>query len=381
MGTIYQYSFSNKVRDLGMTLSDIIAQAPGFIRIFGSGPDARQQKHEWLEDQISPRSLTAVSIDTLTITGSTADVAKLKAGSLFTIKDDTALFRVASIDSTTTFTIVLAAANGSATTAPSAADVLNIVGTPMSGGSNNGDGESGLKESSVEYNYTQIFRKEVIMTRSALGIDIYGNENAINVQTANQLQLVARDMNRQALFGVRVNPASGVKGEAQGLYGYADELVVDGGSLQFDNYMINDAGQLILAEGGVPSIIVCAPGQARVLSAINVDKVQVIQADTMRGEYVSNVANDITGGRQVIIADYDMPDTEAFLVDPSGFKTSYLTNGHMRDEDTTTKGFDGIQRTILGELTFEMKNANQRCCRIHSLMASATAIAAIKAAS
>jgi hypothetical protein len=101
----------------------------------------------------------------------------------------------------------------------------------------------------------------------------------------------------------------------------------------------------------------------------------------MRGEYVSNVANDITGGRQVIIADYDMPDTEAFLVDPSGFKTSYLTYGHMRDEDTTTKGFDGIQRTILGELTFEMKNANQRCCRIHSLMASATAIAAIKAAS
>ena len=39
---------------------------------------------------------------------------------------------------------------------------------------------------------------------------------------------------------------------------------------------------------------------------------------------------------------------------------------------------DGIRRIAIGELTFEFKNVKQRCCRIKNLLASATAIAALR---
>ena len=70
-----------------------------------------------------------------------------------------------------------------------------------------------------------------------------------------------------------------------------------------------------------------------------------------------------------------MPDDQAFIVDPAGFGLVPLKGRAVWDEDTTPKGFDGIRRTIMGEYTFEFKNAKQRICRVTNLLASATALA------
>ena len=53
--------------------------------------------------------------------------------------------------------------------------------------------------------------------------------------------------------------------------------------------------------------------------------------------------------------------------------------GAITDTDATPKGFDGIKRMALGELTFVFRNAAQRICRISNLQASSEALAAIKA--
>ena len=377
----FEYSYSNQKRDLTDILSTVIAETPKFISLFGSAPDAIQRKHEWLEDQIAPRSLTVVSIDTLTITASTADVAKLLVGTTLSIADDPALFRVTVLDSTSTFTVELAAANGSETTAPTAADVMGIVSTPQVEASSNSNGEQQYRESDTAYNQTQIIRKLVQLSRTSMGIGVYGIENSLATQLNFAMQQVARDMNRMALFGARVAGTASVKGEAGGLYTYATALEVDADTSIFDNYIINDAAQAITDEGGVPSIIVCSPGQARVISAANADQVRIIRADQARGEYVASVTNDMNGATQTVIADYDIPDTQAWVLDPAGLAISNLSNGRISDEDTTTSGFDGIQRTILGELTFEFKNAAQRYCKIINLTDSVTALAAIRAAS
>lgn len=377
----YEYSYSNQKRDLTDQLSTVIAKAPKFISLFGVAQDAIQRKHEWLEDQIAPRSITVVSISTLTITASEADVARVLVGTTLNVQDDPALFKVTSKPSTTTFIVALAAANGSSTTAPSADDVMNIVSTPMPEGSDNSDAEQQYRESDTAYNQMQIFRKLVQLTRTSMGIGVYGIENSLATQEAFAMQQIARDMSRAALLGARVAGTSSVLGSAGGLYTFASSLEVDASSTTLDNYLINDAAQSILAQGGMPSVILCSPGQARVISAINADKVQVMQAAQTRGEFVTNVVNDISGASQIVIGDYDVPDTQAWVLDPAGFAISYLTNGRMADSDTTSDGFDGIQRTILGELTFEFKNANQRCCKIDNLTASATALASIRSSS
>jgi hypothetical protein len=380
--SLYTYSFQNKKRDLTDVLSTVIKDEPRFISNFKRIEDATQQKHEWLEDQIAGRSVTVAGITDLTITATAADVAKLKVGSLLVVKNDSALFRVNSIDSTTAFTVVRVAANGSSVLAPEADDVLNIVSSPMAEGSTNGDGEESYHLSATDFNCTQIFRKDIVLTGSALAINVFGNvDNQINRQTAFALSEVARDLNRVALFGRRIEASSANRGEIGGLYYYGTQtgaLAINANASALDSFMINDAAQSILSEGGEPTQILCSPGQARVLSNEFKDKLQIIRADEKRGAYVAVVVNEINGRAMTIMADPDVPDTDAWVLDSTGFGLSNLKGRALCDEDATPKGFDGIKRMALGELTLEFKNAKQRLCRVHGLLPSAQALAAIR---
>jgi hypothetical protein len=357
---------------------------PRFISNFKRADDARLQKHEWLEDQIAGRALAASAVTDMVVTASETDVAKLKPGTLLVVKNDSALFKVTAKNSATTFSVELAAANGSAKTAPAQNDVLNIVSTPMAEGSNGGEGEESYHLSGSSFNYSQIFRKDIIISGTALAIQVYGNvENQINRQTAFALGELARDLNRVALFGRRVEPAASVRGEAGGLYFFgtqAGALSVNASGNIMDSYLVNDAAQAVIGEGGEPTQILCSPGQARVLSNEYKNRIQIIRADEKRGAYVAVVVNEINGRTMTIMADPDMPDTEAWVNDVAGFGLCSLKGRTITDEDATPKGFDGIKRMALGEITLEFKNAGQRLCRILNLKPSSQAIAAIKAA-
>ena len=59
---LYSYSFSNRKRDLSDILSTVVREEPRFISNFKSVPEARMRKHEWLEDQMQGRSITASAI-------------------------------------------------------------------------------------------------------------------------------------------------------------------------------------------------------------------------------------------------------------------------------------------------------------------------------
>ena len=380
--TLYSYSFANKKRDLSDILSTVIKDEPRFISNFRTVETAANQKHEWFEDQLSGRAVTATSVSSGTVTASAADVAKLKVGTLLVVQDDSALFRVTGIASATTFTVVLAAANGSTTTAVTANKVLNIVSSPMAEGSYSGDGEETYHLSNAEFNCTQIFRKDIILSGSAIAINVYGGlDNQLNRQTAYALGELARDLNRVALFGRRVEATAAARGEAGGLYFFATQaggLQVAGNSAKLDSVMINDAAQAILSAGGDPLQILCSPGQARVLSNEYKNQLQIVRSDDRRGAYVAVIVNEINGRGMTIMADPDMPDTDAFVLDPNGCGLAPLQGRAISDEDATPKGFDGVKRMALGELTFVFKNAKQRICRISGLQASATALAAIK---
>jgi hypothetical protein len=142
--------------------------------------------------------------------------------------------------------------------------------------------------------------------------------------------------------------------------------------------MINDAAQAVLSEGGDPMQILCSPGQARVLSSEYRQNLQILRSDDRRGAYVAQIVNEINGRGMIIMADPDMPDTDSWVIDPAGFGMASLQGRSICDEDATPKGFDGIKRMALGEVTFEFRNAKQRLCRIKNLQPSATALAALK---
>lgn len=379
--TLYTYSFINKKRDLSNIMSTVIKDEPRFISNFNYRETAAAQKHEWFEDQLSGRAVTATGATGSTINAAEADIAKLKTGTLLVIKDDSALFQVTEIGDGS-FSVTRVAANGSNTESISAGNILNIVSSPMAEGSYSGDGEESYHQSGTEFNCTQIFRKDIIITGSAIAIDVYGGiDNQINRQTAFALGELARDLNRVALFGRRVEASETTRGEAGGLYFFATQegsLQIAAANRKFDSIMVNDAAQAILSAGGDPVQILCSPGQARVLSNEYRDQLQIVRSDDRRGAYVAVIVNEINGRGMTIMADPDMPDLDAFVLDPAGCGLAPLRGRDISDEDATPKGFDGVKRMALGELTFLFKNAKQRICRISGLMPSSEALAAIK---
>ena len=377
---IYAYSFINKKRDLSDILSTVVKDEPRFISNFKSVQNAAAQKHEWLEDQIVGRSVTANTVSNGNVTASAGDIAKLKVGTLLVLKNDPALFRVTAITADG-FNLELAGANGSQTLMPTAGAVLNIVSSPMAEGSVNGDGDETSHMSGSEYNYMQIFRKDIVLTGTAMAVNVYGSiDNQINRQTAFALSELARDLNRVALFGVRREPSAAVRGEAGGLYYFAADggLNIDGEANKLDSFMINDAAQAILSEGGEPMQILCSPGQARVLSNEYKQNLQVLRSDDRRGAYVASIVNEISGRGMTIMADPDVPDTDVWVMDTTGLGLASLKGRAISDVDATPQGFDGIKRMAIGELTFEFKNAKQRLCRISNLKSSSEALKALR---
>ncbi len=378
---IYAYSFLNKKRDLSDILSTVVKDEPRFISNFTAVADGSAQKHEWLEDQITGRSVKVLSVAGNVVTAAANDIAKLKTGTLLVVENDPALFRVTALASDN-FTLELAGANGSALAMAAEGDTLNIVSSPMAEGSANGDGEETSHLSNTEYNYMQIFRKDIVLTGTALAVNVYGSiDNQINRQTAFAMSELARDLNRVALFGVRREPGAAVRGEAGGLYCFAtgeNAMVIDAEGLAVDSFMINDAAQNILAEGGDPMQILCSPGQARVLSNEYKSSLQVLRSDERRGAYVATVVNEISGRGMTIMADPDVPDGDIWIMDTTGLGLASLKGRSITDVDATPQGFDGVKRMAIGELTFEFKNAKQRLCRICNVKGSAEALKALR---
>lgn len=372
------YDFQNQVRDLTDVLSTVIQRSCNVLQLFTVRPDAIQRKHEWLEDQITGKQCKVTdTVSDGACPMNSSDLAKLRVGTLVTIGNDSAIFRVTALDaSTSKATVQLVGANGSAKTTPAKDDVLVVVSTPEAEGSTEGTKFS--HQSGTNHNYTQIFRKDIILTGTANAITTYGIENRMNYQTRLALQEFARDMNLTALKGFPVAPTESVNGAAGGLFYFGTlggGLLVDADDNTFDSFVVNDGGQAIAAEGGLPTVIICSPGQARVLSADSVNRVVQMREDELRGMVAVAVVNDTTGGRMNIFGDPAMPDDQAFIADPSGFGLVPLNGRAVSDRDTTLPGFDGFRRTAIGEYTFEFKNAKQRICRITGLKNSALALA------
>ena len=382
---LYNYSFANRKRDLSDVMSTVIKDEPRFISNFRMASDAASAKHEYLEDQLTGRGITASAADNGVLTLTSGDAAKLKSGTLVALKDNPALFRVNTVTENSA-ALELVAANGSeysgAGDLPENGGTFIIVSTPMNEGTSNGDGEENYHLASAQWNATQIFRKEIVLSGTALAVNLYGNaDNQLNRQTAFALADLARDLNRVALFGRRVEATLNTRGEAGGLYFFGTQSgvpVIDAGKSTLDSFLINDAAQAILGEGGDPMQILCSPGQARVISNEYRDRIQILRSDDRRGAYVAVIINEINGRGMTIMADPDMPDNDAWVLDTGCFAIANLAGRGITDMDATPNGFDGIRRVAIGELTFEFRNVRQRCCRIKNLLGSAEAISALR---
>lgn len=379
----HSYTWENKARQVLEAYEIIRQESPLLLGMVGTGAAATSTKLEWLEDSVGPRRFypTGNSSGTLTVTAD--EVAMVKVGSLVMASGGPELFKVDSA-SGTSIVVSLVASNGGTRTANDApASVAwNIVADPEKEGSEPGDGA--VHQAKISYNYTQIFRKDVTLSRSAIQTAVYGSlDNQIDHQVSLKLEEMVRDMNGVLVFGHRQERSGSALGMAGGLYEFATgegALSIDGsGTAILDDITINDAIQLVSGAGGNPTAVLTCPALARVIGAATRDQVRIVREDTIRGNYVAQVVNSLNGSLLTIVADplLNVVPNEAWVIDPS-----MISIHHMQaptDSDSTGPGFDGIRRSLIAETTFEFNNAKLRACRIKNLMDADEAIAAIKA--
>lgn len=379
----YSYTWANKKRQVLETYEIIRQESPLLLGMIGTGEVATSTKLEWLEDSVGPRRFYPTGNTSGALTVTADEVAMVKVGSLVMATGGPELFKVDST-SGTSITVSLVAANGGTRTASNApANVAwNIVADPEKEGSEAGDGA--VHQAKIGYNYTQIFRKDVTLSRSAIQTAVYGNlDNQINNQVSLKLEEMVRDMNGVLVFGHRQERSGSAIGMAGGLYEFATgagALSVDGGGTSaLNDISINDAIQLVSGAGGNPSIVYTCPAQARVIGASTRDQVRIVREDRVRGNYVAQVVNALNGSLLTIVADplMNVVPNEAWVIDPAMMSIHHMQS--PTDSDSTSAGFDGVRRSLIAETTFEFNNAKLRACQIKNLQGAEEAIAAIKA--
>ncbi len=129
--------------------------------------------------------------------------------------------------------------------------------------------------------------------------------------------------------------------------------------------MINDLLEQIAKRGGQPNLILTGTKQARKLSSFNLVSgsapiVRTRMTDTSTGSAVYEFIGDLPLGMiETIVVDVNFPDDKLMILDTRRLALVPMENRVLSDFDATPTGADFIARRILGEYSFEVRNAKQ----------------------
>jgi len=370
------YDYANIKRDLWDAFVAVVQDRPILSNVIGVAGQAKNTKHEWLQDVVSPVAWAVSATVAYAIGDSTLDVVSsdgMKVGDIIKFElpsgaTATVMLQVTAINSSTQ---VAVSVYGGTTDANVAVDsIIKLMGRPKNEATE-ATYDNGY-EPTTEYNYTQIFDRTAKVSKTSVEIEKYGIGGAMNYQVTRQLQDLAYEMVNTSISMPRVQRTSSVAGTMWGRFRFMQQATgnsVDGlgGAITAD--MINDALELA-AQNGATGIttFVCNPVQARKISAFNTSGNNPIisRDDTVAGSYVTEFLSD-QGHRVVIVADRNFDKDKVAMIDPSKINLVPLKGRAFSDEDATPNGADFVSRRVLWEYTLEIKNAGESHCYITNL--------------
>ena len=368
---VRSYNLSNEKRDLSDVLSTIIEKSPNFIRWFPLVGTCKSKKYEWLEEWVRPKTVAYSEYNQSTGVFTVASASGWAVGDYIHIKGDNAVLKVTATTDTT-ITVTFVATNGSDYTTlseiPTTAGVLCYDSHPIGESSNDAPGS--FEQSGTEYNTTQIFRRDIKQSGTALATEVYGQENTMEHQIVRTAYRIQSDINHALIFGTRNLRTENSDGLMAGLNYYGNQpggLSVDANGKALDAKILNDAAMAVSDCGVYPTVILCSPIMCRVISAINHCQLTRTAQDTERGSFVAEIVNDTTGHLMSVQAEPELNESDVWVIDPSGFGLVNMNGRALYGFDSTGPADDAKRYTMIGEMTAQFKNAKQRLCRIKNL--------------
>lgn len=377
------YDFNNLIRDVSPVFDVLISQRPSFLKLLGSLetslnfstglPVVKNTKYEWVDEQLTQYSSAIASFDTdgdgtgINVTSTTG----FEAGSILRFESSTGAskteqVRVVSVDSATELTVSRDYGSTTGVTL-TVGDVAFLVSTPQ-----NEDAAVGpaiLQQGDAIYNYTEIFTEVANLSKTAMALASYDAATSMPSQIMAAMVRLARKIEQAAIFGTRVARTSSLAGTLGGVLYFVSQ---SGGNIEaagaaISQALINNVIEDILADGGQMSqpVILCAPNQARKLSALNTAGTNPIvykdNADRSLGNFTTTFVGDLpiegSGVIAPIFSALNMAKDQIAILDMSLINIRVLRG--LVAEDATTPGTDGQKTKLITELTLEVRNATK----------------------
>lgn len=382
--TTYSWTNTDK-RDLSEALAALIVANPSLLNLvkINNGIIAEHTKHEWLDQALSPTSTllddgTGISdSDTAIVVDSTTGFL---AGDIILFEDNTLfdLAKISVVDSPTQLTVTRGY-GGSTAAAHSDNCKITLHSRPKLESSDPSATDS--SEPDVYYNYTQIFRRDVKVSKTAQAMKYYSTKDLLADGAEQKLKEIMWELNHALIAGGRYEPGSAATARTAGglLYFLSTEApagnLVDASGVALTTALVNNIIENIVKLGGSVNTLVMGTWQARRVAALNsVTSNVLINVDQMATSAgipaPSKFFGDLPGIISNIVIDTNMPSDKVVITDINKIKVIPMTDRTVGMSNSDVPGGDYFQRTILGEYTVEIHNPAQSHGMLYNLATS-----------
>ena len=366
-GGAASYDQTNAARlDLSDELSAVL-NADTFLlgRIPVKG-EAMNVDHYWLEDALNATTVQAngaldASATTLTVDSTTG----VLVGALLM---DEAISKQEVLQVTAISGLDLTVVRGAGDSAPAGETHLDnalfrIINNVKQEGDETSTDQS--KTRTRKHNICEIFKKEVKISGTMLGLDLAGVPNEYQYQLAMRLLELRRNLGMSVYASVKISNSGA--GGSDSVYRSMDGIrnFVRGNSSQLTTTsealteaVVNKQNKLCYDQGAVETnFAVGTADQMVAFSEMYKDKVRLAPSDKARGVFVTKFLTDL-GNELDLVIDRWCLKGDLLVGDSSKIRLVPLRGRAMKAEPLAKSG-DAMIGMIVGEYTLEARNAGQ----------------------
>jgi hypothetical protein len=352
------YSYSNTVPQKRTLTDRILLTSPYDVTtILRLGTDNTgkfallnwpNRTYEWLEDTYVSRSATLndasnITNSTTTTTIAVNTVARFQVGDVLQIDDE--YVWIASISSST-LTIVRGFGGTTQATHASTSTAYIRFTARLEGADSSASPSSEVTSTT---NCTQIFHKEILLTRNAQDIPQYGMADPWGYLQNKNMDMLMEELNRLPFYGKRAAGSATTARAAGGFSTFITTNVTDLNSAALTRANIDTQLRNTFAQGGRPNVMFCGAYVKQKIGSFYEGYVRTERSEQVGGILIDRLLHPIMNYEIELVVDRHAVSTDLWGIDDRF--AGYLTYYPFTFEPLAKTG-DSDKGEIVGEYGF-----------------------------